>query len=152
MPKLFVNPSSSAAWEIHLKAGVNRLGRGATNDFLLTEPSVSGCHCEILVTGQLVVIRDLGSTNGTFVNRTLVREAALREGDRIHLGAVELIYAAETAAVPARARAEAAPARPAPPSAKVLVARVVPGPASGAPGAAQPAAVITARAPQPLSP
>jgi hypothetical protein len=44
MPKLFVNPSSPAAWEIHLNAGVNHLGRGAANDFLLAEPSVSGFH------------------------------------------------------------------------------------------------------------
>jgi predicted component of type VI protein secretion system len=133
MPKLFINPSSPAVWEIQLKPGPNRLGRGAANDFMLTDPAVSGSHCEILVAAQSVVIKDLGSTNGTFVNRAPVREAVLQEGDRIHLGGVEMVYAAEKAAAPAQGGTEAAPARPVSQSQprKVVVARVVAGPAPG---------------------
>jgi predicted component of type VI protein secretion system len=172
MPKLFVNPNSPAAWEIQLKSGVNRLGRGPANDFTLTDPAVSGLHCEIVVAAQSVAIKDLGSTNGTFVNRTAVREAVLQEGDRIHLGEVEMIYAAEHAAAPAPARTQAAPVRPGtpasagspaspvqaktqavrlpPPPGKPIVARVVANPASG-PAAAPPAPVIPARPPPPSS-
>ena len=140
MPKLLVNPSSAAAWEIQLKPGPNRLGRGEANDFTLTDPGVSGSHCEILVAEQSVLIRDLGSTNGTYVNRAPVREAMLREGDRIHLGRVEMIYAGEKAPVPAPARAGAAPAAPPAQPRKPVAARVVAGTAPGpAPAAAPPA-------------
>jgi len=130
MPKLLVNPSSPVVWEIQLKPGPNRLGRGEANDFTLTDPAVSGSHCEIRVTAQSVVIKDLGSTNGTFVNRALVREALLHEGDRIHLGAVEMIFAAEKAAAPTQAKTEALPVPPPSQPRKVVVARVVAGPAS----------------------
>jgi pSer/pThr/pTyr-binding forkhead associated (FHA) protein len=140
MPKLLVNPDSPAVWEIQLNAGVNRLGRGAANDFKLAEPSVSRSHCEILVSEESVVIKDLGSTNGTFVNRALVREAALKEGDRIHLGGVEMIYSGEKAAAPPKAKPEAATVRLPPPPGKVFAARVVPTPAPGRPPAAPPAA------------
>ncbi|MGO8675199.1 MAG: FHA domain-containing protein [Limisphaerales bacterium] len=137
MPKLFINPSSPAVWEIQLKPGPNRLGRGAANDFTLSDPSVSGTHCEILVGGQSVVIKDLGSTNGTFVNRASVREAVLREGDRIHVGGVEMVYAAENAAALAQAGAGAVPVRP-PPQPQKVVARVVGGPAAGTAAVAPP--------------
>jgi pSer/pThr/pTyr-binding forkhead associated (FHA) protein len=153
MPKLLVNPNSPAVWEIQLNAGVNRLGRGAANDFKLAEPSVSGSHCEILVAEHSVVIRDLGSTNGTFVNRALVREAALQEGDRIHLGGLEMIYAAERATALAKPKTQAATVRLPPPPGKVFVARVVATPASApavvAPLAASPRSVAVVAAPPP---
>ncbi|MGA2656818.1 MAG: FHA domain-containing protein [Verrucomicrobiota bacterium] len=153
MPKLLVNPSAPAVWEIQLNAGVNRLGRGAANDFKLAEPTVSGSHCEIVVTEQSVVIKDLGSTNGTFVNRALVREAALREGDRIHLGGLEMIYAAENAAALTKDKPQAATVRLPPPPGKVFAARVVATPASApavvAPPAAAPRPVAVVAAPPP---
>ncbi|HXP62401.1 MAG TPA: FHA domain-containing protein [Dongiaceae bacterium] len=122
MPKLFVNPNSPGAWEIHLKSGVNRLGRGAANDFTLTDPTVSGSHCEIVVAAQSVAIKDLGSTNGTVVNRAPVVEAVLHEGDRIQLGGVELVYAAEGAAAPTPAKTQAAPVRAGTPASPAAVA------------------------------
>jgi predicted component of type VI protein secretion system len=152
MPKLLVNPDSSGVWEIELNLGVNRLGRGAANDFKLAEPSVSRSHCEILVAEQSVAIKDLGSTNGTFVNGALVRDAALKEGDRIRLGGLEMLYAAEKAAALAKAKTGAATVRLPPPPGKALAARVVASPAPGPPAAAPPAAVIPPQPPKPRSP
>ena len=80
------------AWEIELKPGVNSLGRGFANDFKVADPSVSNSHCEIMVEGPTVRIRDLGSTNGTFVNRSPVKEAVLNPGQTVHLGSVEMLY------------------------------------------------------------
>ncbi len=92
MARLVVQPGSSAPWEIQLKAGINSLGRGPANDVTLDDPSVSGSHCQIVVDKGNAIIRDLGSTNGTFVNRTRVLEAALQPGQTIHLGGLEMMF------------------------------------------------------------
>jgi hypothetical protein len=92
MARLVVQPGSSAPWEIRLKAGINSLGRGPANDVTLDDPSVSTSHCQIVVDKGSALIKDLGSTNGTYVNRTRVSEAALRPGQTIHLGGLEMMF------------------------------------------------------------
>src|SRR5262249_50061933 len=109
MPRLLVNPRSSAAWEIELKPGQNLLGRGFANDFKIDDPSVSSSHCQILVDQANVLIKDLGSTNGTFVNRAPVTEAALQPGQTIHLGGVEILFDAPGAETAKPASAVRAP-------------------------------------------
>ena len=89
--RLVVNPNSPQAWEIQLKPGSNSLGRGDTNDFKIADPSVSTNHCCVVVTDGAVVINDLGSTNGTFVNLAPVQSATLTPGHTIRLGQVELL-------------------------------------------------------------
>jgi hypothetical protein len=111
MARLVVNPGSSAAWEIPLKPGVNSLGRGAVNDFKLSDPSISSSHCQIVIGPAGASIKDLGSTNGTFVNRVPIQEMALQSGQTIHLGGLEMMFydeEAETAAL-------TTPSAPAPP-------------------------------------
>lgn len=95
MALLVVQPGSPAAWEIKLKGGANSLGRSPDNDFRLDEPSVSGSHCQIIVENGSALIRDLGSTNGTFVNRAPVKEAVLQPGHTVHLGGVEMLFYAD---------------------------------------------------------
>ncbi len=68
MARLIVNPGREDAWEIPLRDGVTSLGRGEHNHFQINEPSVSTAHCHILVNHGDITIKDLGSTNGTFVN------------------------------------------------------------------------------------
>ena len=109
MAKLVVQPGSPAAWEIKLKAGTNSLGRNPANDFKLDDPSVSGSHCEILLENENAVIKDLGSTNGTFVNRAPVTEAALQPGHTIHLGGVEMMFCADGPVSMGAAQPSAAP-------------------------------------------
>src|SRR5882724_6474400 len=92
MARLVINPGSPTAWEIQLRPGINLVGRGFANDFKIDDASVSSSHCQIVVDQGHVLIRDLGSTNGTYVNRTLVKEAILQPGQTIHLGAVEMIF------------------------------------------------------------
>src|SRR5438876_12364765 len=67
MPKLLLNGSAGPAQELHLKAGLTRLGRNETNDIQIEHPSVSSFHCEITCAADTVLIKDLGSTNGTFI-------------------------------------------------------------------------------------
>jgi predicted component of type VI protein secretion system len=105
MPRLVVNPGSPTAWEIQLKPGVNFIGRGFANDVKIPDGSVSGSHCQITVGDSGAVIKDLGSTNGTFVNRAPVREAPLASGQNVRLGGVEMMFysdapAPQTASAP----------------------------------------------------
>ena len=95
MARLVVNPGSPTAWEVQLKPGPNFIGRGFANDVKIPDPSVSGSHCQIVIDNTSAIIKDLGSTNGTYVNRAPVREAPLQPGQTIHLGGVEMLYMAD---------------------------------------------------------
>ena len=91
-PRLLVNPGTPQAWEIQLKSGSNRIGRGEHNDFAIPHASISGTHCEIVVSDSKVVLKDLGSTNGTFLDRTPVTEVTLESGQHLQFGAVDIIF------------------------------------------------------------
>src|SRR5918912_63878 len=79
------------------------VGRKEGCDVRLEHKSVSKMHCVIVKTDGLLLLRDLGSTNGTRVNGTRVRRAALLPNDqvsiahfkyRVHLGPDEPVAAA----------------------------------------------------------
>jgi hypothetical protein len=129
MPKIIVNPGSPSAWEISLKPGINRLGRASTNEVVLTDPSVSGTHCEITVNDQSAVIKDLGSTNGTYVNRAPVQETRLESGATVHTGSLLLMFLADDAPMPAVAPAPIAARATAAPAARVVARPVAATPA-----------------------
>jgi diguanylate cyclase (GGDEF)-like protein len=70
-----------------LKAGKNTLGRGPDNDIVIVDDSVSRQHAEIDCQADRLVLRDLGSKNGTFVNQARISRAhLLKSGDQIHIG------------------------------------------------------------------
>lgn len=71
----------------HLQGTVIKIGRDASNTIALEDPHVSRNHAEIHINGEKqIVIKDLGSTNGIFVNGTKVNEANLNDGDKILIG------------------------------------------------------------------
>jgi hypothetical protein len=102
---------------IELKPGVNRIGRSSTNDHHLPDPSVSDCHCELLVQSDSVFVRDLGSTNGTFIDRQPVKEAAFYAGQTLRIGLLEMVLDAPPVVV-------ALPELPAPPKAAPVQSRL----------------------------
>ena len=65
-------------------------GRVEENTFQITDGSVSSRHAEILLRGTDIVIRDLNSTNGTFINNDKISEAVLKPGQTLRFGQVEL--------------------------------------------------------------
>jgi pSer/pThr/pTyr-binding forkhead associated (FHA) protein len=75
-----------------LPGGVRTIGRAAGADFIVDAALVSRVHCRVtaLPDGGLEV-RDLDSTNGTFVNGQRIETARLASGDRIQVGRVELV-------------------------------------------------------------
>jgi pSer/pThr/pTyr-binding forkhead associated (FHA) protein len=90
------------------------IGRVDDNMFQIAETSVSSHHCEVLLRGSDVVIKDLNSTNGTFINDQPVTESVLKPGQTLRLGTVELKLDTGAAAsapgtAPASAPANAAP-------------------------------------------
>ncbi|MGV3774117.1 MAG: FHA domain-containing protein [Verrucomicrobiales bacterium] len=74
-----------------LRPGLNRLGRNPTNDFRVADASVSGFHAEITFSEGEIKVRDLGSTNGTYINDVQIEEAILRRNEIVRLGKVELL-------------------------------------------------------------
>jgi len=91
MPKLIV---SGTAYE--LAEDCVTIGRAPDNAIVLEEPSVSNHHAELRQTGEICILKDLGSTNGTRVNGNPVTETALRFNDRIRFGAMEAHYESDT--------------------------------------------------------
>src|SRR5688572_21332448 len=91
MARLTFKKETTPAHSLELRPGVNRLGRRDDNDFQVDDPTVSSVHCEIRVNGDTVVVRDLGSSNGTFINGQPIREEALSLGETLALGDVELV-------------------------------------------------------------
>jgi FHA domain len=91
MAKLLIKSGEKQVQEIKLKPGVNRFGRNPGNDHRVVDPGVSEIHCEVLVEGDFVFVRDLGSTNGTFVDKNPVTESALYAGQTLQIGPVEMI-------------------------------------------------------------
>ncbi len=73
-----------------LKVDKTTIGRVEDNTFQIAEPSVSSHHCEVLLRGNEVVIRDLNSTNGTFINDEKITESVLKPGQKLRLGQIEL--------------------------------------------------------------
>lgn len=73
-----------------LKVEKTTVGRVSDNAFEIPEASVSSHHAEILLRGKDVVVRDLDSTNGTFINGEKITEATLQPGQILRFGTVEL--------------------------------------------------------------
>jgi pSer/pThr/pTyr-binding forkhead associated (FHA) protein len=67
------------------------VGRGDHNTLAIHDASVSQTHCEVLVYGPEVIVRDLGSTNGTFVNGMRLRnqQRQIKPGETVRFGLVE---------------------------------------------------------------
>jgi pSer/pThr/pTyr-binding forkhead associated (FHA) protein len=73
------------------------IGRGTGADFVLPDPAVSREHAAVWVEGVTVVVEDLGSSNGTWVNGERIEDAVrVGSGDVIQLGPVKLQVRIET--------------------------------------------------------
>ncbi len=128
------------------------VGRRPGNSVQVTDASVSGRHAEFVVESDGLVLRDLGSTNGTKVQGERISQSRLQHGDEVHLGNVKLVVvdaqAGGAAAIggdelelefdsPAPARAPARAPEP-PPAPRVAVSERLQTPTQFLPAAAAP--------------
>ncbi len=86
VPRLHATRGPGKDRALALLQAVTTVGRHATNDLVLPDPRVSGVHLHLTRDGELVRIRDAGSTNGTWLGPHRIMEAELALGAEITLG------------------------------------------------------------------
>ena len=91
MPKLTVLTEGIEPTSFELTKEVTSVGRVEGNDIVLQHQSVSGSHGELVLRGEEdVYVRDVGSTNGSYINGNKVAESPLQPGEVVTFGEVEL--------------------------------------------------------------
>ena len=110
MAKLVILNQGMTGRACELHTDRTTVGRVEDNTFQIADPSVSSHHCEVQLRGSDIVIRDLNSTNGTFINGNKIEESILQPGQILRLGQVELKLEAEGATTGAPAAKGSTPA------------------------------------------
>jgi pSer/pThr/pTyr-binding forkhead associated (FHA) protein len=100
MAKLVVLSAGMNGRTHELNVDKTTIGRVEDNTFQIADPSVSSHHCEILLRGSDVVVKDLNSTNGSFLNGEKFSEVVLKPGQTLRLGQIELQLLTEGMPVP----------------------------------------------------
>ncbi len=80
--------------KLTLDKNVTGIGKRDTNDLILSDKTVSRNHIEIKYSADSFILSDLGSTNGSFLNGSRVKEAYLSPGDLIKIGNTTLEFVA----------------------------------------------------------
>ena len=102
MAKLVVLSAGMTGRTHELKVDKTTIGRVEDNTFQIAEPSVSSHHCEVLLRGSEVVVKDLNSTNGTYINGEKIAERAIKPGQILRLGQIEMRLETDAPAAPAK--------------------------------------------------
>jgi transcriptional regulator with GAF, ATPase, and Fis domain len=85
--ELIVVDGPSRGQTVTVTDGLARVGAAAGNNLRLSDPTVSRVHCDLRVRPDTIVVRDCGSTNGTYVEGVKVREAEVISGAILRVGA-----------------------------------------------------------------
>lgn len=97
MPKVIVSMDDVVIKEVQLTKDRTALGRRPYNDIVLDNLAVSGEHAVFQMSGNDVLLEDLSSTNGTYVNGTTVKKRLLLNDDTIDIGRYKIKYTNEAA-------------------------------------------------------
>ena len=87
-----VNQGANAGARYALDSDVVSLGRDPSSDIFLDDITVSRRHAEVERDGARYSIRDVGSLNGTYVNRKRIERGELSEGDEVQVGKFKLVF------------------------------------------------------------
>lgn len=90
-PGLVVMTGTAVGALLRLDGTSMTLGRSPECDMTVDAKGVSRVHCRFVTRGDIVVVEDMGSTNGTYVNYERVSSQVLRDGDRLRLGQSSLL-------------------------------------------------------------
>jgi pSer/pThr/pTyr-binding forkhead associated (FHA) protein len=107
MAKLVIQNQGMTGRAHELNVDRTTIGRVEDNTFQIADPSVSSHHCEVHLRGSEIFIRDLNSTNGSYIGSDKITEQVIKPGQILRLGQVELKLEIEGAVV-------ASPSAPAP--------------------------------------
>ncbi|MEX2560863.1 MAG: ATP-binding protein [Pirellulales bacterium] len=92
MPSLFVFRGNNQGMRFELEAEALSLGRDVANDIQLHDTEVSRRHAELAKNGKTYGLKDLDSSNGTFVNGKRVGQHELANGDEVQVGGTLMLY------------------------------------------------------------
>jgi len=125
MDRIIIKVPGAPVREVELASGVHKVGRAVYADLQIDHPSVSSSHCEISVNDGAIAIKDLGSTNGTFLDGQPVQECQIVPGQVLRMGEAEVHYAPAPVVAPGLKLA-AAPHADAPAAPPIPLAPPVP--------------------------
>jgi pSer/pThr/pTyr-binding forkhead associated (FHA) protein len=91
---LVVKRGPNAGSKFVLDQPVTRVGRHPDSDIFLDDITVSRRHAEFYQRGEGYLVKDVGSLNGTYLNRERIDEAGLDNGDEVQIGKFKLVYLA----------------------------------------------------------
>jgi pSer/pThr/pTyr-binding forkhead associated (FHA) protein len=91
MPRVAVH-TASRTWEVSITRDCLTIGRDPDNDIVLDLPAVSRHHAILERRGNTFLVRDLGSSSGTWIDQERVERRSLDEGDTLRIGAVQLVF------------------------------------------------------------
>lgn len=89
MAKLIFKNGPLTGQTVELKQGVTRIGRNPANDISILDSTISGFHCEMIVSPVGVTLKDAGSRNGSFVNGHKIQREIISAPTEVRLGAIE---------------------------------------------------------------
>ncbi len=95
MPNLYVQTQGNKGYSFEISKPETTIGRELKNDLILDDPRVSRMHAILLKVDGSVILRDLESGNGTYVNGHRIQpntDFKLKEGDQVKLGSCTLIF------------------------------------------------------------
>jgi len=89
---LVVRTGPDAGSRYLLDSDLVAAGRHGSSDIFLDDVTVSRRHAEFARVGSGFVLRDVGSLNGTYVNKDRIDEVELRDGDEVQIGKYRFVY------------------------------------------------------------
>jgi hypothetical protein len=89
---LVVKRGSDVGVRFTLEKDITQAGRHPESDIFLDDITVSRRHAEFVTRDKVTTVRDVGSLNGTYVNRERIEEARLSSGDEVQIGKFKLLY------------------------------------------------------------
>jgi pSer/pThr/pTyr-binding forkhead associated (FHA) protein len=91
---LVVKRGPNAGSRFVLQNEITRVGRHPDSDIFLDDITVSRRHVEFVRQGGGYLVRDVGSLNGTYINRERLEEGELKAGDEVQVGKFRLVFLA----------------------------------------------------------